>query len=75
MLLYESKPTTSPATDAARLHPARECRGPVGHLPVGDDVVAEHRDRLGRRAECVVLEDAEPAQVGLASCDRPYGAA
>ena len=65
MLLYDEQPDDVARPDASRLEPGRQRRGPVDHLAVGDDVVAEHGERLVGRAAGVVLEHADPAQVRL----------
>ena len=73
MLLYESNADDVAGADTARLQPAGQRCGPLRHLLIGDDVVAEDGERLARRAACMVLEHSEPAHVRIHGT--PYGAA
>ncbi len=72
-VVVREQPDDVTARDAARFEARRQCRGPVGHPLIGDDVARADRERLVRCAERVVLEHPEPAHVRIHR--DPYGAA
>ena len=63
--VVRQQPDDIAGTDASGLEAGRQFRGPVRHPLIRDRVVPEDRDGLVRRADRMMLEHSEPADVGL----------